>query len=184
MVDVDGPGEAIEEIRLRALQEDDVPELLRIHRLPEVAQWWDQPPQDFPHDEPEATRLTVLVDGQVAGMVQHGEEADPKYRHAWIDVFLDPTMRGRGIGTEVVGQVVDLLLNVHGHHRITIDPALANAAAIRCYEKVGFRRVGIQRRAERDADGQGWHDSLLMDLLAEDRVDGRVRAGAPENDQT
>jgi len=29
--------------------------------------------------------------------------------------------------------------------------------------KVGFTRVGIMRRSERDADGGGWHDSLLME---------------------
>ena len=44
-----------------------------------------------------------------------------------------------------------------------------NAAAIRIYEKVGFRRVGVMRSYERDADGQGWHDGLLMELLADER---------------
>lgn len=33
---------------------------------------------------------------------------------------------------------------------------------------VGFRPVGVMRRNERDADGSGWHDGLLMDLLAEE----------------
>jgi hypothetical protein len=28
--------------------------------------------------------------------------------------------------------------------------------------------VGTMRRYERDADGVGWHDGLLMDLLAEE----------------
>ncbi|MDX6639590.1 MAG: hypothetical protein QOF12_601, partial [Solirubrobacteraceae bacterium] len=54
-----------------------------------------------------------------------------------------------------------------GHHRITIDPALANARAIRCYEAVGFRPVGVTRRSERAPDGS-WEDGLLMELLAED----------------
>ena len=31
-----------------------------------------------------------------------------------------------------------------------------------------FRPVGVMRRYERDADGSGWHDGLLMDLLAEE----------------
>ena len=35
------------------------------------------------------------------------------------------------------------------------------------YEKVGFRRVGICRRAERSPDGE-WRDSLLMDVLADE----------------
>ena len=58
------------------------------------------------------------------------------------------------------------LIDELGHHRITIDPAATNTAAIRAYQKVGFSRVGIMRRSERDADGEDWHDSLLMELLA------------------
>jgi aminoglycoside 6'-N-acetyltransferase len=60
------------------------------------------------------------------------------------------------------------LIDERGHHRITIDPAAANAAAIRSYEKVGFRPVGVMRKSERDADGDGWHDSLLMELVVSD----------------
>jgi aminoglycoside 6'-N-acetyltransferase len=54
-----------------------------------------------------------------------------------------------------------------GHHRITIDPAVANERAIRAYEGVGFKQVGVMRRYERGADGD-WHDGLLLDLLPED----------------
>ena len=122
---------------------------------------------DFPlADEPEATRLVIEVDGAVAGMVQYGEELEPKYRHASIDIFVDPAFHGRGIGTEAVRRVVRLLIEERGHHRITIDPAVDNAAAIRAYEKVGFKRVGILRASERDVGGEGFHDGLLMDLLA------------------
>jgi aminoglycoside 6'-N-acetyltransferase len=64
--------------------------------------------------------------------------------------------------------VARYLFEVLGHHRVTIDPAAANAAAIRCYEKVGFRRVGITRRSERSPESGTWRDGLLMDLLAED----------------
>jgi aminoglycoside 6'-N-acetyltransferase len=58
------------------------------------------------------------------------------------------------------------LIEARGHHRITIDPAVDNVGAIRCYEKVGFRRVGVMRRYARDVDGAGWHDGLLMELLS------------------
>jgi aminoglycoside 6'-N-acetyltransferase len=53
---------------------------------------------------------------------------------------------------------------------VTIDPAAANTVAIRSYEKVGFRRVGVMRSYERDAGGDGWHDGLLMELLAGEEV--------------
>lgn len=155
-------------IVLRPLTERDVPELLRIHSTPEVRRWWDAPDERFPFDDdPDTTRLTIEVDGRVAGMVQFSEELEPKYRHAAIDVFLDPAFQGRGIGTEAVRRAVRHLIDERGHHRITIDPAADNAAAIRCYEKVGFRPVGVMRRYERDADGQGWHDGLLMELVEE-----------------
>jgi aminoglycoside 6'-N-acetyltransferase len=154
---------------LRPIVESDVAELRRIHSTPEVARWWDLPEDGFPwSDDPDSTRLAIEVDGAVAGMVQYSEETEPKYRHAGIDVFLDPTLRGRGIGTEAVRRVVRILFEERGHHRLTIDPAAANAAAIRAYEKVGFRRVGVLRRYERDADGGGWHDGLLMELLADE----------------
>jgi aminoglycoside 6'-N-acetyltransferase len=154
-------------LALRPLTPDDASELRRIRATAEVARWWEPPEDDFPlADEPDVTRWTIEVDGAVAGMVQFSEEADPKYRHASIDLFLDPALHGRGIGSEVVRQVARHLFDERGHHRITIDPAAANAAAIRAYEKAGFRRVGVMRRYERDADGQGWHDGLLMELLA------------------
>jgi aminoglycoside 6'-N-acetyltransferase len=149
---------------LRPLAEGDEAELRRILETPQVARWWDAPDEGFPWtDDPETTRLTIEIDGAVAGLIQYSEELDPKYRHAQIDLFLDPAMHGRGLGTEAVRRIVRHLVDDRGHHRITIDPAAANSAAIRAYEKVGFRQVGIMRRYERDVGGGGWHDGVLME---------------------
>jgi aminoglycoside 6'-N-acetyltransferase len=153
---------------LRPLGVGDEPELLRIHETAEVRRWWDAPAEGFPWDEPESTRLTIVLDGAIAGLVQYCEEREPKYRHAAIDLFIDPALHGRGIGTEVVSSVVRHLVDARRHHRITIDPATGNTAAIRAYEKVGFKPVGVMRQSERDAGGGGWHDSLLMELIAGD----------------
>lgn len=159
-------------LALRPLAEGDEAELLRIHRTPEVARWWDTPAEGFPWDEPESTRLSVLLDGHVVGLIQYWEEREPKYRHAGIDLFVDPALHGQGIGTEAMRRVVRLLIEERAHHRITIDPACANRAAIKAYQKVGFRRVGVTRRAERDPEGDGWHDTLLMELLAGEELTG------------
>jgi aminoglycoside 6'-N-acetyltransferase len=152
---------------LRPLADHDEAELRRIHALPEVARWWGSPPDGFPlHDDPETTRQVIEVDGAVAGLIDFWEEPTPRYRHATIDLFLAPSFHGRGLGTEAVRRVVRQLIDERGHHRITIDPATSNAVAIRAYEKAGFKAVGVMRCYERDNDGEGWHDALLMELIA------------------
>jgi len=87
------------------------------------------------------------------------------YRHAGIDLFVGTAWQGRGLGPGAIRLVARYLFEVRGHHRLTIDPALANERAIRACEKVEFRRVGVMRQYERGSDGT-WHDGLLMDMLA------------------
>ncbi|ANH38592.1 Mycothiol acetyltransferase [Nocardioides dokdonensis FR1436] len=147
-----------------------VPALRRILATPAVrARWRDEDASPaWPFDDPSATRFAVLVDDTVRGLVQYAEEEEPDYRHASIDVFIHPALHGRGVGRDSVATLARYLVEVKGHHRLVIDPAADNEAAIRCYSAVGFRPVGILRRYERDADGVGWHDGLLMDVLAEE----------------
>lgn len=144
---------------------------------PEVRRWWRTPKpveqiarELRGEDEAEgATRFVIDVAGDVVGFVQYSEETEPDYRHASIDVFLSARVHGRGLGSEAVAVLAAYLVDERGHHRITIDPAAGNAAAIRAYTKVGFRPVGVMRRYERDSEGS-WRDGLLMDLLAEELV--------------
>ena len=117
--------------------------------------------------EPGSTPYVIEFSSRVVGWIQWSAEEDPDYRYASIDIYLDPAARGRGLGTDAVRTMARHLIDEHGHHRLEIDPAADNAAAIRCYEKVGFRPVGIRRRSERGNDGS-WHDGLLMDLLADE----------------
>jgi aminoglycoside 6'-N-acetyltransferase len=117
----------------------------------------------------DAQTFAVESDGHVAGAIQWSAETEPDYRHASIDIYLDPSVHGRGLGADAVRTLARHLIADLGFHRLVIDPAAGNAAAIRCYSKVGFRPVGIMRRYERGSDGT-WHDGLLMDLLAEELI--------------
>jgi aminoglycoside 6'-N-acetyltransferase len=153
-------------VLLRPVARADVPTLQAILEEPAVRRWWgaNVPAADMLADE-EVVAFVVEVDGRVAGAIQYEEEDDPEYRHAGIDVFLGTAFQGRGIGTDAVRTLARYLIDARGHHRLTIDPAADNDRAIRTYEKVGFRRVGIMRRYEQGPDGT-FHDGLLMDLLA------------------
>jgi aminoglycoside 6'-N-acetyltransferase len=111
------------------------------------------------------TVFAIVAEGEVAGMIQHYEESDEEYRHGGLDVFLGAPYQGRGLGTDAVRTLARHLVRDRGHHRLVIDPAADNERAIRCYEKVGFRRVGVMREYWRDPDGV-WRDGVLLDLLA------------------
>lgn len=147
--------------------------IARILRMPVVAERWGE----FGDDEITEQfigandALVVEFESEIIGAIQYHEEEDPMYRHAGIDIFLAPSHHGRGLATEAIRVLARYLLFERGHHRLTIDPAADNVAAIRAYQRVGFRAVGVMRKYERGPDGV-WHDGLLMDMLIEDFRDG------------
>lgn len=153
-------------VTLRPMREGDADDLRRLHATPEVERWWGPLDEEFPFaDEPDATRMCIVVDGETAGLIQYGEEPEDDYRHAWIDIFVDPGRHGRGIGTDALRTLVEYLLTDRGHHRVTIDPAADNAAAVRCYEKAGFRRVGVMESSWLDPHTSTWRDAIFMELV-------------------
>jgi aminoglycoside 6'-N-acetyltransferase len=146
--------------------------VLQILSEPAIAGRWgrfsvDEVAEQFIGSE---VAFLIEVDGRIAGAIQYHEEDDPQYRHAGIDIFLSTAHHGRALGSEAIRVLARYLIAERGHHRLTIDPAADNLPAIRAYERVGFRPVGIMRRYEKGLDGQ-WHDGLLMDLLADELRD-------------
>lgn len=156
---------------LRPIQPEDAEALARILAEPEVARWWPRYDTERVRRELiEAEHTAVFaieVDDQLVGSIQYVEEPSPDYRHASIDVFIDPLWHGKGLGTDAVRTLARHLIHDRGHHRLAIDPAADNEKAIRAYKRVGFRPVGVMRSYERNSAGQ-WQDCLLMDLLEKD----------------
>ncbi len=162
-------------VMLRTFGPEDETAIVGILTAPENAEWWPGYDVDrarreyFTEPDGEAAHYAIQHEGLVVGLIQSYEETDPDYRHAGIDVVLAPSATDRGLGTDAVRTLARHLLETEGHHRLVIDPAAANARAIRCYEKVGFRPVGVMRQYETDGRG-GWRDALLMDLLRSELV--------------
>lgn len=159
-------------VRLRSLRSDDVDVLEALFAEPAVAQWWPRFDRskieaDLLHPDEDTAVYAVTIDGDVVGVIQSWEEADPDYRHAGLDIALASRWHGSGVAVDALRTLARHLVNFQGHHRLVIDPAVANARAVACYRKVGFKPVGVMRSYERGADGT-FHDSLLMDLLAEE----------------
>ena len=109
--------------------------------------------------------FVVDFEDELVGVVDFEEVLEPEYFSAGMDIALLECCVGKGLGVEVLQVLGAWLIDVRGHHRLTIDPAADNVRAIRAYEKIGYRAIGIARRYERGPDGV-WHDNLLMDMLA------------------
>ena len=162
-----------EQVVLRPIRPDDREALIDVLSDPSVVAVWDTRGPENSTDELLAgdedwTVWAIEVQGEFAGSIQAAENDDEDYKSAGIDIFMHSRFQGRGLGTDAVRTLARYLIQVRGHHRLTIDPAADNARAIRAYEKVGFRPVGVMRRYERGVSG-AYHDGLLMDMLADER---------------
>ena len=144
------------------LQPDDLPLLHAWIQRPHVTQWWDEP-RTLAEVEAEylpvalgksSTRAFIArLAGEPVGFIQSyvvmgsGEgwwedETDPGARG--IDQFLaDGERLGQGLGTAMVSAFLDHLFRDPEVTQVQTDPSPDNARAIRCYEKSGFRRVGL-----------------------------------------
>jgi aminoglycoside 6'-N-acetyltransferase len=159
-------------LTLRPITDADVDGLVALVQSPGVREWWweagdpDRLRDGFRDDVGSA--FVIEVDGELAGWLGFHEETDPGYRHASVDISLDPRFQGQGLGPDAIRTVIRWLAAERGHHRFTIDPSARNERAIKAYERLGFKPVGVLRRYERDAEGSEFHDGLLMDLLIEE----------------
>jgi aminoglycoside 6'-N-acetyltransferase len=152
---------------MRPATDSDIAPLADLASHPDVARWWgDNDEGDIRMEicAPRAIAWAVEVDGALTGLVVATEENDPDYRSVELDLFLAGERLGQGLGADALRTALRYLFEQRGHHRAVIGPDVENARAIRCYERVGFRPVGVLRQAERI--GGRWRDVLVMDLLA------------------
>lgn len=145
---------------LRQLTRDDIPMLREWLARPHVAEWWDEQLDEdelravyfTPDPDAPGTRYYIAWrDGRPIGYIQSYVPAE-EHGEWWQDVT-DPSIRGidqflaneddlgKGIGTAMVRAFADFLYSDPTVTRIQTDPSPANARAIRCYEKAGFRRI-------------------------------------------
>ena len=160
-------------VTLRSVREEDAEPLLRILLEPEVAFWWvgytpERVRAEF-LEQPEITRI-IEVEGECAGAlwVMRGEDAE--YPTTIMHLFIGTRFRGRRIGEEALALAIRAEF-ADGITRVTLDPNVNNDGAIRSYERLGFRRIGILRDYQ-VRPGGSLDDALFLDLTRSDFPDG------------
>ncbi len=145
---------------LKPLQEKNIPLLYSWTQQAHVAEWW--------RDKVDLASFTVKYQAKISHPYKHPfiieynnkaigyietYQAD-KIGNGWwldqpagtwgIDIFIgELEYIGKGFGSRLLKQIVRKLFQDQSIKKIIIDPAPDNLRAIRCYEKVGFKRVGI-----------------------------------------
>jgi diamine N-acetyltransferase len=74
--------------------------------------------------------------------------------------------RNQGLGSEATRLTLDWAFHVLGLQNVLLEALTWNTAAIRAYEKAGFRRIGVRRHAAMSRGERA--DVLLMDAIPAD----------------
>ncbi|WP_313814438.1 GNAT family protein [Glutamicibacter sp.] len=167
-----------EHIRLRELQEED---------LPILTQWWNSP--EFmalqgslvlPHPGAEAAELfkgrslnrgttdgvglcITLPDDTLIGHTALYNYHAPA-RSAELMIMIGGSNVGQGYGTMATKMIVDFGFREMGLNRIGLNIWAYNERALRTFNRAGFREEGRERQAGFH-DGK-FHDRIIMGLLA------------------
>jgi len=147
-----------ERVRLRAVEEGDLPLLVRWMNDPEVRYWLHH------SDRPDATvetvrrRFGLADDGfpNLVWMIETDEgrlvghvgllAVDPHHLRAELAISIgEKECWSRGYGTDAITAVLRHGFEALDLRRIDLHTDADNARGIRCYEKCGFVREGVMR---------------------------------------
>lgn len=133
--------------------------------LEEHQQWWDGTLE---------SGMVGLLDGEIiaSGKLERQDawsQADMKDQaagqQAEIGWVLDPSIHGRGFGTEFAAALLDLAIHGLGVRRVEASCFAENLASRRVMEKIGMRCEGIFVEESLHRSGR-WLDGMSYALLA------------------
>jgi len=162
-------------LTVRATEVDDVPAIQAIyahHVLHGIASFEEEPPD---HAEMSRRRADVLArglpylvaedrpgSGAILGFAYAGPyRARPAYRYALEDsVYVLPGKGGRGIGSALLGALIERCEALGYRQMIAVIGDSDNASSIRLHARHGFRNVGVL--ASVGFKHGRWVDSVFM----------------------
>ena len=167
-------------LTLRRARADDADAVLSYRRLPSVAEWIGDPPEDFSARFAAPERLDVLLLVERAGVIIG--DLMVKIEDAWAPATmmsqargvqaelgwsLRPEETGKGYVTEAVEAALSICFEDLGLRRVIASCFTANIASYRLMERVGMRREGHKMKEALHRSGE-WMDGYSYALLADE----------------
>lgn len=166
-------------VRLRAIEEADLPRINELVWDPEVSQhlalawpgplagtraFWDSVRE---HRDSPTFAIETLA-GELIGLCSL-DPVDARVRSAGLGIWVGRPYWGRGYGTDAVRTLCRFGFREMNLQRIGLSVYETNPRGVRAYEKVGFKEEGRRRRAH---FVEGRHiDVIVMGLLAEELLE-------------
>ena len=151
MAATESPSKPAGSVQVRRLAYGDLPGVLSVERRSFPAPW-SLAMFVLELSKPSGVCLAADTDEGIVGYL-----ICSRYAEVWhlMNVAVDPDRRREGIADLMIAS----LLDVAGHDgRYTLEVRVSNHAAIRMYERIGFRRAGRRRRYYHD-NGE---DAMIM----------------------
>ncbi len=166
-----------ERVRLRPITEADLPDYVEWLNDPEVTEFTTMESGTITHEterewfqhisRPDSRIHNWAIEADRRHIGNCALHRDASGETAGFGIIIgDKTAWNRGCGTAALHEVLRIGFEEMGLHRIHLEAFAANARAIRCYEKCGFRREGLHLKA-RWKRGE-WRDAVSMAILRED----------------
>jgi ribosomal-protein-alanine N-acetyltransferase len=143
-------------VLLRRPKENDILDYLKVDKSPELIRMYGGNSQDLsPKSMDEAKQFiqsmqrnklewAVEYEGRMIGQARLTiSENDNRARYA-VGLF-DPTVWGKGLGTEITQIILHYAFSELKLHRVDLRVLEYNKRAIKCYEKCGFIQEGVER---------------------------------------
>jgi putative acetyltransferase len=160
------------DIVVRAAEPSDVPAITEVMNQPRAYWGTLQWPyhsvalreKKFAELDRNNVQLVALLEGKVVGNIGlHREIAHRRGHAAGIGMAVHDAYAGRGVGSALMGAVVDLAERWWNIKRLELNVYADNTRAIALYERFGFEREGLFR-------AYAWRDGAYVDSLAMARL--------------
>ena len=160
---------------IRPIRKNDLPALHEIINMPEVADLLGPiPPLTYEKfekwhgsyiEEPKHIALVAEIEKKVVGLVALSLEEEIYQYDSWLSIYVHKDFWHKGIGTQLIKAVINYAKDI-GLKRISLGVYAENEAAIRMYEKIGFKSEGYSKYGIYTFER--YMDTIMMGLLLDE----------------